>query len=191
MTQKVDQEPVEKRLAAGVREKRLAAGLSVRELAERSAVSKAMIARIESGGASPTASLLGRLCGGLGITLSTLMRTTEEPSSATFRAAEQPTWQDPESGLLRTLVAPALRETRVEIAKLLLPAGASVNYPFVPARAIRQHIVMVSGHLSFTFGTDTTDLGPGDCLFAVIDRPTRLQAAGPAAAEYLVIQETM
>jgi transcriptional regulator with XRE-family HTH domain len=189
MTQIVEPELMEARLAAGLRDERLAAGLSVRELAERSGVSKAMIARIESGGASPTASLLGRLCGGLGITLSTLMRSIDEPASTTFRSAEQPAWQDPESGLVRTLVAPALRETRVEIARLHLPAGAAVDYEFVPARPIRQHILMVDGHLRFTRGSDTTDLSPGDCLFAVIDRPTRLEAIGPTAADYLVIQE--
>ena len=33
-------------------------------------------------------------------------------------------------------------------------------------------------------------LGPNDCLFAVIDRPTRLEAAGSDPAEYYVIQET-
>jgi transcriptional regulator with XRE-family HTH domain len=191
VTQIVDRRGVEARLASGLREQRLAAGLSLRDLADRSGVSKAMIARVESGGASPTAGLLGRLCGGLGVTLSTLMRSIDEPASTAFRAAEQPAWKDPESGLLRTLLAPALRETRVEIAKLLLPGGAAVNYPFVPARAIRQHIVMLSGRLRFTAGNESTDLGPGDCLFAVIDRPTRLEAIGPAPAEYLVIQETM
>lgn len=180
---------MESKLAAGLREQRLGAGLSLRELAERSGVSKAMIARVESGGASPTAGLLGRLCGGLGVTLSTLMRSAEEPASTTFRAGEQPRWQDPGSGLLRTLVAPALRETRVEVAKLRLPAGTAVDYPFVPARAIRQHIVMLSGQLAFTAGNETTELGPGDCLFAVIDRPTRLEATGTGEAEYLVIQE--
>lgn len=180
---------MERQLAAGLREQRLAAGLSLRELAEQSGVSKAMIARVEAGGASPTASLLGRLCGGLGVTLSTLMRSVDEPPSTTFRADEQPTWQDPHSGLLRTLVAPALRETRVEIAKLCLPAGTAVDYPFAPARAIRQHIVILSGRLGFAAGDTTTELAPGDCLFAVIDRPTRLEAVGPTNVEYLVIQE--
>jgi transcriptional regulator with XRE-family HTH domain len=182
---------MEKRLADALRDRRLTAGLSLRELASLSGVSKAMITKIEGGRSSPTAGLLGRLCAGLNITLSSLMRTVEEPPSTTFRATDQPSWQDPESGLVRTLVAPALHETRVEIARVRLPGGAMIPYDIVPIHGIRQHIVMLSGNLKLTRGSDVIDLGAGDCLFTVVDRPTRFETPEAEAAEYLVIQEAM
>jgi hypothetical protein len=43
--------------------------------------------------------------------------------------------------------------------------------------------------LVFTIGDRVTTLAAGDSLFALIDRPTRLEAPGPLSAEYLVIQE--
>lgn len=179
---------IEERIARRVRERREAAGYSQADLAERSGVSRAMIGKIEAGISSPTAALLGRLCAGLGVTLSTLMMDVEEAESTYFPAASQPSWKDPETNLLRTVVAPRTRESDVEIARLWLPGGTVVDYPEPPARAIRQHIVMVSGSLEFTIGGETTVLHPGDCLFAIIDRATRFVIQGRSPAEYLVVQ---
>lgn len=180
---------VEPRIAANLRLRRDALGLSLGQLATRSGVSKAMIARVESGASSPTAGLLGRLCAGLGVTLSTLMLSVESPGATYFPAAAQPAWEDPATHLRRTLVAPASPETPIEVARLQLPAGTVIDYDLVPARALRQHIVMLSGRLTFTIGGESTSLTPGDCLFAVIDRPTRFEVPPGAPAEYLVIQE--
>ena len=43
--------------------------------------------------------------------------------------------------------------------------------------------------VTFTIGGEATRLSPGDCLFAVIDRPTRFDVPPGEPAEYLVIQE--
>lgn len=178
------------RIAANLHRKREELGLSLGQLAERSGVSKAMVAKVEAGGSSPTAALLGRLCAGLGITMSSLMAAAESAGVSFSPAASQPSWRDPETGLERRLVASASQRSNVEIARLTLPAGASVEYATVPVRPIRQHLLGISGTLIFTIGEETTAIGPGDCLFAVIDRPTRLEASGPATAEYIVIQES-
>jgi len=180
---------IDARIAANLRHRREELGLSLGQLATRSGVSKAMVAKVESGAASPTASLLGRLCAGLGVTLSSLMLEAEAAGLSHYKLADQPTWRDPETGLERTLVAPASNQSAVEIARLHLPASAAVDYPVVPARLIRQHIVMLTGHLTFTIGGESSELAPGDCLFALIDRPTRLEAGADEPAQYLVIQE--
>lgn len=180
---------IESRIAANLRRRREELGLSLGQLATRSGVSKAMIAKVESGASSPTAGLLGRLCGGLGVTLSALMMEAETTGVAYHPADSQPTWRDPESGLERTLVAPASAVSPVEIARLRLPPGTTIDYDVPPARALRQHIVMLSGELEFTIAGECTHLGPGDSLFAVIDRPTRFHVPGEQPAVYLVIQE--
>jgi len=64
-------------------------GLSLDALAQASGVSRAMISRIERGETSPTASLLGRLCAGLGTDLGWLFQPDAETSQDVSRRADQ------------------------------------------------------------------------------------------------------
>jgi transcriptional regulator with XRE-family HTH domain len=94
---------VDERLAETVRAERERRGWTLAVLAERSGVSKAMISKVERGAASPTAALLGRLSGALGMTLSELLSAAEGDPDGTdtrsvTRRAEQPTWRDPDTG---------------------------------------------------------------------------------------------
>jgi len=180
---------IEARIAANLKRRRVASGLSLSQLAATSGVSKAMIGKVEAGTSSPTAGLLGRLCAGLGVTMSTLMNSVEAAGSTCFPTDAQPSWRDPESGLERTLVAAVPGLSNIEIARLCLPAGTVVEYALVPGRPVRQHIYMLTGIMTFTIGGESTVLSSGDCLFAVIDRPTRFEVAPGGAAGYLVIQE--
>ena len=77
-------------------------------LAQASGVSRAMIARIEHGDVQPTAALLARLSGALGMTLSELVANAEGAPDRLARCQEQPVWRDPETGYLRRAVSPAL-----------------------------------------------------------------------------------
>src|SRR5258708_4842683 len=101
------QHAMERRIAQGVKLRREHLGLSANDLAERSGVSRAMVSKIERLAVSPTAALLGRLCNGLGITLSSLIASAETAAGPPVaRAAEQPVWRDPDTGLRRTMVSP-------------------------------------------------------------------------------------
>jgi transcriptional regulator with XRE-family HTH domain len=178
-----------RRIAERLRARRLELGLSLGELAGISGVSKAMIGKIEASSSSPTAGVLGRLCGGLGITMSALMAAVETEDATLLPAAEQPRWRDPETGLERVAVSPRTPSGAVEIARLRLPAGAVVTYPTPPSVAYGQQLLGVHGRLGFNVGRRRFDIGPGDCVAARIDRPTRFEALGDEPAEYLVIVE--
>ncbi len=182
---------IEARIAAQLRRRREEQGLSLAELAARAGVSKAMIGKIENRISSPTAALLGRLCSGLGVTLSTLMLAVEDTGIEFYRAADQPTWRDPATRLSRTVLSPPSTNTSVQIARLWLPPRAVVDYSVIPVKPIRQHLVMLSGRLEFTYGEELHELNAGDCLFAIIDRPTHFFAPGPRAAEYIAVQEPL
>jgi len=176
-------------MAERLRARRAELGLSLGELAEASGVSKAMIAKVEASAASPTAGVLGRLCAGLGITMSALMAAVESEDAALLPASDQPVWHDPETGLERVAVSPRTSFGSVEVARLRLPAGAAVEYPTPPSVAYAQHLVGVTGRVRFTLGGTSFDVGPGDCVTARIDRPTRLEALGGEPAEYLIVVE--
>ncbi|MBV9522445.1 MAG: helix-turn-helix transcriptional regulator, partial [Alphaproteobacteria bacterium] len=90
---------LETRLGARVKIEREARGWSLTDLAQRSGVSRAMINKVERGEASPTASLLGRLSGAFGLTLSTLLARTETNRAGRLvRAGDQARWTDPATG---------------------------------------------------------------------------------------------
>ncbi len=180
---------VDARMAERLRARRLELGLSLRELADLSGVSKAMIAKVEATKASPTAGVLGRLCSGLGITMSALMAAVESEDATQLPAADQPLWRDPATGLERVAVSPRTSFSAVEVARLRLPAGTVVDYPSPPTVAYAQHIVGVAGEVRFTVGQSGFVVSPGDCVAARIDRPTRFEVPGSGAAEYLVIIE--
>ena len=176
-------------MAGRLRARRVELGLSLGDLAETSGVSKAMIAKVEAGTSSPTAGVLGRLCNGLGITMSALMAAVETAAATQLLAGDQPRWHDRATGLERTAVSPRTPFSGVELARLRLRAGAVVDYPAPPSVAIAQHIVGVSGRVRFTVGESSFVVGPGDCVAARIDRPTSFEVVGEEPAEYLVVVE--
>ena len=89
------------KLARRVHLEREARGWSLAELAEGSGVSKAAISKIERGEVSPTAVVLVRLAAAFDLTLAGLLLRAEGDTGRISRAAEQPTWRDPETGYVR------------------------------------------------------------------------------------------
>ncbi|MEV4423027.1 helix-turn-helix domain-containing protein [Patulibacter sp. NPDC049589] len=151
-------------LAAAVRDARVSHGLSAVALAERSGVSRAMVGKIERGEAQPTAALLGRLSGALGLTLSELIARAEgDDDRRLARAEQQPVWTDPGSGYVRRAVSPAAGGP-LELVEVSLPAGAEVAYAADTYAFLHQQIWVLDGRLVFREGAVDHDLGPGDCL---------------------------
>jgi transcriptional regulator with XRE-family HTH domain len=150
------------RLAAtlqGVREKR---GLSANALADLSGVSRAMIGKIERGEAQPTAALLGRLIGPLGLTMSELFARVEAAPSRLARRDDQPLWTDPETGYRRRSVSPP--HGHIQLVEVELPPGTSVAYPPDPFVLTHHQIWVLDGRLLFREGDVEHDLRTGDCL---------------------------
>lgn len=180
------EDPLSISLAAAVQQARVALGLSVNALAEQSGVSRAMIGKIERSEAQPTAVLLGRLSGALGMTLSELVARAEEGTGDLLRrAADQPVWTDPATGYRRRAVSPAT-DGPLELVEVDLPAGASVSYPADAYTFKNQQIWILSGRLRFHEGPVVHDLAAGDCLQLGPPSATTFENPGTAACRYLV-----
>jgi transcriptional regulator with XRE-family HTH domain len=156
-------DPLSASLATTLHAARLTCELSASALAERSGVSRAMIGKIERGEAQPTAALLGRLSAALGMTLSELVARAEGDDQRLVRAADQPTWIDPDSGYCRRAVSPAAGGP-LELVEVDLPAGAEVSYPADAYTFIHQQIWILHGRLRFREGDAEHELEVGDCL---------------------------
>jgi transcriptional regulator with XRE-family HTH domain len=179
---------MEQRIAAGLRRRREELSINVAELAARSGVSRAMISKIERLQVRPTAALLGRLCNGLGITLSALIASAEGPASAPIaRADKQLAWRDPETGLRRTMVSPPDASARVEIVRIELPAQAEVEYDAQRRSFYAQQVVVLEGKLTIRRGAQTVELARDDCMQMGLDEPIAFANRGRRTCRYLVV----
>ncbi len=186
-TQETSQDVMERRIADGIKKRREQLGISANDLAQRSGVSRAMVSKIERRDVSPTAALLGRLCNGLGITLSSLIASAESSAGPPIaRAADQPVWRDPDTGLLRTMVSPRNTGSRMELVHVELPVGAEVRYDALHEPHYDQHVFVLHGKLTLTFGAEEFELNAGDCMRSRFDVAHSFANRGRAACKYLV-----
>jgi transcriptional regulator with XRE-family HTH domain len=184
---KMPQNLMERRIAEGIRKRREHLGISANELAERSGVSRAMVSKIERLEVNPTAVLLGSLCNGLGITLSSLIASAEAIASPPIvRASEQPVWRDPATGLRRTMVSPRNTSSNVEIVQIELPQGAEVHYDPV-LNSYDQHLVVQLGKLTLVEGGDELELAAGDCMHSRVDVAHTFANRARGLCKYLVV----
>jgi transcriptional regulator with XRE-family HTH domain len=173
-------------LGARLKSLRESHGLSLGELAELSGVSKAMIARVEKAQSSATAALLGRLCAGLGVRLSSVI-AADEAQERVSRREDQRVWQDPETGYLRRQVSPLGTSSGIEIIAIELPPGAKVPYEAWTANPYAQQLLMLEGTLDLHIGEERHVLHAGDCIDFDVARPNVFENRGRKPASYLVV----
>jgi transcriptional regulator with XRE-family HTH domain len=162
---------IDDRIGARVRELRAKRHLTLDGLARLADVSRAMVSRIERGESSPTAQLLGKICSGLGITLSVLFAESRTPVSPLSRRQDQPTWRDPASHYLRRDVSPAGTGSAVDIVEVEFPPGGRVAFDSLRLAGVDQHVWVLEGTLELELGDKAFRLEKGDCLLMHFDRP--------------------
>ena len=155
---------IEIRLAQRLAVLRSERGWSLDELAQKSAVSRASLSRIEKGDVSPTASVLGKLCVAFGVTLSRLMQMVEDDFAPLVARADQEVWTDPETGYQRRLVSPKSKQLSGEVIEVEIGADQRIEYDGSPRDGLEHHLVMLSGALSMEIDGRIHHLRAGDCL---------------------------
>lgn len=183
-------DPLGPLLAARIRREREARGWSVAALAAASGVSRAMISKVERAEASPTATLLGRLSGAFGLTVSTLLSRAEgdDVGAHLSRVAEQGVWTDPETGYLRRALSPPGADP--ELVLVELPPSAEVSYPPSSYAFLRgQSVWVLSGRLIVREGSEDLALETGDLLAFDLSSPRDCAFRNPSTTHpvrYLV-----
>ncbi|MDQ1195292.1 XRE family transcriptional regulator [Agrobacterium sp. SORGH_AS 787] len=181
-------DPLEPAIAMRLKLLREQSGLTLDGLATMSGVSRAMISRIERGEASPTASLLARICAALGLSLSQFFAENETRSSPLVRHGDQPTWKDPETGYVRRAISPPRMGSDVDIVEVSLPASARVSFPPHPAsKGMTQYVWLFEGELTMELGEQTYQLAPGDCLFMPVGEGHIFHNPSDIPARYAVV----
>jgi transcriptional regulator with XRE-family HTH domain len=150
-------------LAARIRFERASRHWSMEELSKRADVSRAMISKIERQECSPTATVLGRLSGAFGISMSALLANAEADGQRLARLEEQQVWIDPETKYIRRAVSP-LAGSPLQLVEVELPPLARLTFPAKAYTFLHQQIWILSGRLVFLEGPDVHNLRRGDCL---------------------------
>jgi transcriptional regulator with XRE-family HTH domain len=178
---------IDDRIGARIRDLRAARSLTLDGLARLADVSRAMLSRIERGESSPTAQLLNKICGGLGVSLSVLFAETETPVSPLSRRLGQRTWRDPATHYLRRHVSPPGTGSPVDIVEIEFPAGGSVAFDSQRLAGTDQHVWVLDGMLELELGEDAYRLEQGDCLMMRFDRPIQFRNPTDRPIRYAVI----
>lgn len=187
---KLNNNPINQRIAARVHALRSELGLSLDALAAGCGVSRSALSLIERAESSPTAVVLDKLAAGLGVTLSSLFSEGPDETNAQplARYAEQPLWQDPGSGYVRRSVSPGGHPSPIQIVEVSFPAGARVAYENGPRdRVVHQQVWLLEGEIEFTVGDRTYRLKAGDCLAMTLDQPTIFHNPTRKTARYTVV----
>ena len=178
---------IDQRIGTRIRELRSQRGLTLDSLADRADVSRAMLSRIERGESSPTAQLMNKVCGGLGITLSTLFAETDAAACPLARREAQPTWRDPATRYLRREVSPA--GASVDIVEVEFPPRRSVAFDNMRLPGVQQQVWVLDGTLEMELGGQTVRLAQGDCLKMHLDQPIVFRNPTRRQVRYAVILE--
>ena len=182
------EQELEQAIGLRIRKLRLEKGLTLDDLATASGVSRAMISRIERAEASPTASLLARVCAALGLSLSAFFAEEGQGASPVSRRQDQPVWRDPETRYMRRAVSPPGMASDVDIVDVEFPAGARVAFPpHAASHGMMQYVWIFDGELEMTVGETVHRLGPGDCLFMPVGDGHSFYNPGHAPARYCVV----
>jgi transcriptional regulator with XRE-family HTH domain len=166
-------------------------------------VSRAMINRIERGLSSPTASVLGRLSGAFGLTISQLLDAVPvrsgvqesaggDPTTASAEAIDgilwadgASTWTDPETGYeRRPISSPAFP---ADVTAVALPVGAAVTYPASAYAFLRHCIWVTSGTLTLERAGEPVVLRVGDRIELGEPAEVTYRNDGVDPCEYVVV----
>ena len=150
-----------------------------------------MISLIERGESTPTAVVLEKLAGGLGVTLAALFDAPAAARAAAgpiARRADQPQWQDPASGYRRRNVSPPGVPQPMQIVEVEFPPRGRVA--FETGRGdlrVVQQVWVLAGVIDVTVGADRHRLREGDCLAMQLDRPTMFHNPTRKPTRYAVV----
>ncbi|MDX6233470.1 MAG: hypothetical protein QOH68_2494 [Nocardioidaceae bacterium] len=174
---------ISKRIGQRVALEREHRGWSLSELAERSGVSRAMIHKVERGESSPTATLLGKLSGAFGLTVSTLIARGEPRGTRVLSRADQELWIDPDTGYKRRQI---ITMPAGDITEVVMPPGKEVAVP-PESYDFGMHVVwVVEGVLTLVVGDESHELAVGDRLRMGDPAPVIYRNASTEDVRYLV-----
>lgn len=171
-----------------LRELRKGKNLNLREVSELSGVSRSMLSKVETGRSSPTATTLGKICEGLGVSISQLIGGVAPRDVIVMRQYEHPIFRVPKTGFERWSLSPISELRTVDFAMNILPPGRSSGY-FPPHReGVEETLYIVSGSIVLWHADTAYPLDEGDSIYYRAHVPHRFDNASTTReAKFFVV----
>lgn len=181
-------EELVKGFGSRVRQRREEAGRTLEQLSQRSAVSRAMLSKVERGEKSPTIGVATKIAHALDTSLSDLIGGEATSGTAVvMRKSDRPVFRDPETGFERHIVSAALGAGRTELVSHHLPAQVSTGpLPASPPGTEKQ-LLVIKGTLTIAVGGVSERLDAGDSLFFHADAVVEFANHTKTPCEYLIV----
>ena len=176
-------------LGANVRARRRALGLTLEQLAEASGVSPAMISEVERSVKNPTVKLAYQIALALGCSLTDLLEDGAAEAPEVVRAGDRRTLVDPETGVERHGLSPAMLRRGLELVWYSLPPGASAGEMTANRRGIVEHVVVVQGALTIRLGGQPTRLAKGDGIAYRPQTTVEYRNAGRTPCAFILLSD--
>ncbi len=175
-------------IGSRLREIRQKKGLNLRGVSQLSGVSRSMLSKIETGRSSPTATTLGKVCEGLGVSISQLVGGVAPREVIVMRSNEHPVFRVPKTGFERWSLSPISEVRTVDCALNILPPGRSSGY-FPPHReGVEETLYIVAGSIILWHGDTSFALSAGDSVYYHADASHRFDNASETEeARFLVV----
>jgi XRE family transcriptional regulator, regulator of sulfur utilization len=168
-----------RRIADNLKERRRSLNLSLDDLAMKSGVSRAALSQLETCKTNPSLSVLWKVAVGLGVPFSELIGDRKD-SLSLLRLDEAEVLRSVDGKFESRPLARAGAGPGVEVYDLRL-APRAAHHAEPHAAGTRELIVVLSGSLRMTVGTEAILLEQGDALTFPADRPHIYE--NPAGAE--------
>ena len=175
----------EHQLGTYIRELRLKRNMSLRSLAAQSDVSVSFLSQVERGTASPSIASLMRIAKSLDQTIGSLF---ENPSNSRLvRAGEGPRLVHPQREWEEELLSP--RDfSRLQVIRSTLVARGSTGPELLSyGGASETSMIVESGAIAVTLGTEEFTLATGDCLSYDASIPHRIVNATDAPSVIMFV----
>lgn len=172
------------RLGERVRSLRRERGLTLDDLAARSGVSRAMISKLERGEKSPTLVVAAKVAEGLGVGLPQLVGAEEKRRVVVTRRREGRIVRDPETGFERQLLSPGFGARGVELARNVVPEGASSGELPPRRKGDEEYVIVEKGLLRAVLGGEEHLLEEGDAVCFEADVSRRYDNAGEGECSF-------
>ncbi len=172
-----------------IKARRTAQNLTLAELSAKSGVSRGMLCDVEANKKCPTIRILSQIAHGLDCSLSDLLESSPSPVFAPLRREDQQCLLEPESGIERRMVAPALVRRGITVAHYTVPPGGAIDFP--PEQpGVLEHVTVTAGSLVMTSDHQHIELRKGDGVTYEADHYHSIANPGEEATEFVLVMDS-
>ncbi len=177
-------------VGANLRRLRVKRGLSLERMARASGVSRAMLGQIELGQSTPTINVVWKIARALDVSFSTLITERSAASAALVLRERAKLLTSHDGSFTSRALFPFDQARNVEFYELHL-AAHSTELADPHPRGTMENLVVTTGSLELTVGSDRHQLRTGDAILFEADVPHSYKNTGSVVTTmYLVMTYT-